>query len=247
MADPSVLAIASVVLVSVVSLVGISLVSMRESRLKMLLIYLVSFSAGTLFGDAFIHLLPEAVGKGFALNISMSVLAGVVIFFIMEKFIHWHHCHSPTHAGHPKSFAYMNLAGDAVHNFVDGIIIAAAYLVSVPIGVATTIAVIFHEIPQEVSDFGVLIHGGFSSRKAIKLNFVSAVFAIIGAVVGLLIGAVEGMLLPLLAFAAGGFIYVAGADLIPELHKKPEARTSLLQLITFLLGIAVMYGLIFVE
>lgn len=246
MVEAIIFTLGSVILVSLLSLIGIFLISIKEAKLKKLLIYLVSFSAGALLGDALIHLLPEAAEEGFALMISSFVLFGVVVFFIMEKFIHWHHCHSTTHTGHPKSLAYMNLLGDAVHNFIDGLIIAASYIVSIPIGVATTIAVIFHEIPQEISDFGVLLHGGLSKKRALILNFLSAVVSIVGAVVGLLIFS-EALLLPVLAFAAGGFIYIAGADLIPELHKKPEAKTSALQLIAFLLGLAVMYGILFLE
>lgn len=247
MAETVIFTIGSVILVSLISLIGIAALMVKEKRLRSVLIYLVSFSAGSLFGDAFIHLLPEAAEAGFAISVSFATLTGIAVFFIIEKGIHWHHCHYPSHKGVKHSFAYMNLVGDAVHNFVDGLIIAASYMASIPVGIATTIAVIFHEIPQEISDFGVLLHGGFSSRKALALNFLSAVLAIVGAVVGLFLVSIEGITPLVLAFAAGGFIYIAGADLIPELHKRPEIKTSVLQLVSFLLGIAVMYGLLFVE
>ena len=231
----------SVIVVSLLSLIGIFFISIKANKLKDILIYMVSFSAGALMGDAFIHLLPEAVEKiGFGVQISLYILAGIGFFFILEKFIHWRHCHMPNEKGHVHHFAVMNLFGDLVHNFIDGLIIAASYLVSIPVGFATTIAVILHEIPQEIGDFGVLLHGGFSKRRAIFYNFITALAAIVGAVVGLLLGRVEHFILFLTPFAAGGFIYIAGADLIPELHKEVKVSKSLFQFLFFCLGIIVM-------
>ncbi|MAG27175.1 ZIP family metal transporter [Candidatus Pacearchaeota archaeon] len=243
----------SVIIVSLVSLVGLFTLGIQIAKLRKALIYLISFSAGALFGDAFIHLLPEAVAEnGFGINISLYFLLGIVIFFVLEKVIHWHHCHGDVldekHAEvHP--FAYMNLIGDGLHNFLDGVIIAASYLVSIPAGIATTIAVALHEIPQEIGDFGVLIHGGFSKAKALLMNFGSALLAVLGAVVVFLVGSVvfdiEMILVPI---AAGGFIYIAGSDLIPELHKhSTKLSHGLGQLIAFLLGIGVMWALTLLE
>ena len=140
----------------------------------------------------------------------------------------------------------MNLVGDGVHNFIDGLIIAGSYLVSIPLGLTTTLAVILHEIPQEIGDFGVLIHGGFKMRKALFMNFLTALTAVVGTVVALSLSIfVENLTLFLLPFAAGGFIYVASTDLIPELHKGSyETKKSLLQLITFVLGILIMLSLV---
>lgn len=176
------------------------------------------------------------------------VLGGIMFFFVIEKFIHWQHCHMPITEHHAHPFAYTNLIGDGFHNFIDGLIIAASYLVSVPVGLATTLAVIFHEIPQEIGDFGVLLHGGFSKGKALFVNFLSALLAIAGGVVGLLLNSrVENISLILLPLAAGGFIYIAGADLIPELHKEVGAKKAALQFIAVLAGILVMAALLFVE
>ena len=204
----------SVVIVSLISVIGILTFLMSHKRLKSLLLYLVSFSAGGLFGDAFIHLIPEAAEEvGFGLSVSLCILFGLVSSFIIEKFIHWRHCHIPTSEEHPHPFAYMNLFGDAVHNFVDGLLIAGSYLASLPVGIATTLAVIFHEIPQEIGDFGVLVYGGFSRSRALLFNFLSAITAIIGALVFLgLSPYLENYAIYLLPFAAGEFIYIAGSD-----------------------------------
>jgi len=240
----------SVVMVSLIAFVGILTFSLKEEKLGKILLYLVSFAAGSLLGGAFIHLLPEAVEKfGFTVFISLSVLAGIITFFILEKLIHWRHCHIPTSEKHPHPFAYMNLVGDGVHNFIDGLIIAGSYLVSIPLGLTTTLAVILHEIPQEIGDFGVLVHGGFKRRKALFLNFLTALTAVVGTVVALSLSIfVENLTLFLLPFAAGGFIYVASTDLIPELHKGSyETKKSLLQLITFVLGILIMLSIVLLE
>jgi len=225
----------SVFIVSLIAFIGILTISIKEKKLEKIVLYLVSLAAGALFGGAFIHLIPEAVEDiGFNLNISLYILIGIVTMFVAEKFICWRHCHKgkcPIH-----SFAYMNLIGDGVHNFIDGLIIGASYLVSIPIGLATTLAVILHEIPQEIGDFGVLLHGGFSRKKALLLNFATALTAIIGTVTALLTSALtENITIFLIPFAAGGFIYIAGSDLIPELHKERGLKKSLAQFIIFLL------------
>ena len=211
----------SVFIVSSISFLGLLTLAINAEKLKKILLYLVSFSAGALFGDVFIHLLPEIVKEvGFTLKISLYILVGIGFFFIIEKFIHWRHCHIPHSKDHIHPFAMMNLFGDGVHNFIDGLIIAASYLVSIPIGIATTIAVILHEIPSEIGDFGVLLHGGFSKGKALFFNFITALTAVLGAIVSLLISSyVDNLTTFLIPFAAGGFIYIAGSDLIPELHK----------------------------
>lgn len=239
----------SVLVVSLISLIGVFTLSLKADALKKILIYLVSFSTGALFGGAFIHLLPEVAEEhGFGMEISLYVLSGIVIAFVIEKFIHWRHCHHPTTDDHPHPFAYMNLVGDGIHNFIDGMIIAASYMVSIPVGIATTVAVALHEIPQEIGDFGVLIHGGFSRAKALFLNFVTALVAVVGAVVALMLtSSVHGLTEFLVPFAAGNFIYVAGSDLIPELKKEATLGKSFLQLLALVLGIAVMAALVFLE
>lgn len=240
--------IVSILIVSLISLVGVFTLGIKTDRLKKFLIYLISFSAGALLGDAFLHLLPELVEEGFSISISFSILAGIIIFFSLEKIVHWQHCHMPITKTHIHPFAYMNLVGDSLHNFLDGIIVASAYIISIPAGIATTIAVILHEIPQEIGDFGVLIHGGFTRTKALLLNFLTALFSLLGVIlVFVLKGAISNIEKILVAIAIGGFIYIAGSDLIPEMHKETCTKNSLLQIFFLILGILIMASLLLLE
>lgn len=248
MASPTILIFLSVILVSLISFIGVFALSMNQRKLNKFLLYFVSFAAGALLGDAFIHLLPESTEEfGFNLNISIFILLGILIFFILEKFIHWEHCHGHlSNQKHVHPYAFTSLIGDALHNFIDGVIIAAAYLASVPIGITTTIAVILHEIPQEIGDFSILVHGGFSSGKALLLNFGSALVAVVGAVLTMFLnGTIDNIELFLIPVSAGGFIYIAASDLIPELHKETNVKKSFLQLISLILGILIMSALLY--
>lgn len=240
----------SVLLVSALSLISVAALGINKKYLKNILNYMVSFSTGALFADAFVHLLPEiAQEHGFTLFVSVYILVGILFSFIVEKFIQWRHCHHQEHIDTEiHRFAYMNLFGDGVHNFIDGMIISASYLVSIPIGIATTLAVILHEIPQEIGDFGVLLHGGFSKGKAIIFNFLTALTAILGAIFTIIIGShSESLIVFLIPFAAGSFIYIAGADLIPELHKETATKKSIIQLLSLILGALVIISLIWLE
>ena len=238
----------SVFIVSCISLIGLFTITIKKETLNKMLLYFVSFSVGGLLGDAFIHLLPESIELNNNLYLSFYIILGVIVSFIVEKFIQWRHCHIPTSKEHPHPFAIMNLIGDSVHNFIDGLIIGASYLISLQIGFATTMAVILHEIPQEIGDFGVLIHGGFKMKRALFLNFVTALAAVAGTIISLTIGSYSGNLTNfLLPFAIGSFIYIAGSDLIPELHKETEPIKSLIQLIMLLAGIGIMYIFLFLE
>jgi zinc and cadmium transporter len=154
----------------------------------------------------------------------------------------------PITKDHIHPFSIMSLIGDTIHNFIDGIIIGASYLLSIPIGIATTIAVIFHEIPQEISNFGVLVHGGFSKAKAVLMNFLTSLTAFAGLILTLIVGTqIEGLIDFLIPFAAGNFIYIAGSDLIPELHKENKIFQSSIQILTFILGVSIIALLIFLE
>lgn len=239
----------SVFLVSLLSFVGLLFIALKEENLKRILLFLVSFAAGSLLGDAFLHLLPKAIEElGVGLEMPLAILVGLLTFFVLEKFISWRHCHIPTSKEHPHPVVFMNLVGDGFHNFTDGVVIAASFLVSVPLGIATSLAVIFHEIPQEIGDFGVLIHGGFSKERALFFNFTSALMAVAGALLTLFVGVKFVSLMRLLIpFTAGGFIYIAGSDLIPELHKETNLAKSLLQMLGLILGIGVMLTLLLIE
>jgi len=238
----------SVFFVSCISLIGLFTFSMKEKALRKILLYLVSFSVGGLLGDAFIHLLPESIKLNNELSLSFFILLGVIVSFIVEKFVQWRHCHIPTSKEHPHPFAIMNMIGDSVHNFIDGLIIGASYLTSIQIGIATTLAVMFHEIPQEMGDFSVLIYGGFKRNKALFLNFITALTAVAGTIISLIVGSyVKNLTNFLLPFAIGNFIYIASSDLIPELHKETKPSKSFMQLLMLLLGIGIMYLLLFIE
>ena len=241
--------IVSVFLISLVSLIGVLALSLNRDRLAKLTLFLVSFAVGGLFGDAFIHLLPESFQElGTNLSVSLYVISGILIFFVLEKFLRWRHCHIPTSEEHMHPLATINLVGDAVHNLIDGMLVGASYMVSLPIGIATTLAVIMHEIPQEVGDFGVLIHAGLSVKKALALNFLSALTAMLGVILAIVLGSeIEGFSLSLLPITAGGFLYIAGSDLIPELHHEVKVLRSLLQFVMILLGVGVMAMLIILE
>ncbi len=243
------LALTSVLAVSAISLIGILFLWVSDAKLKKVFIYLVSFAVGGLFGDVFIHLLPEIAETGFTVTAAVILLSGIIISYTVERFLQWRHCHIPTSSEHPHSFAYMNLFGDSIHNLIDGLIIGVSYLASIPLGVATTVAVIFHEIPQEMGDYSVLIYGGFTKRKALSFNFLTALTAVLGAVVALALGSViEGFVPLLIPFAAGNFIYIAGSDLIPELRKDtPELKKSGLQLVSLVLGVVPMVLLLLLE
>jgi zinc and cadmium transporter len=235
-----ILIILATILVSTISLVMIIFLSLNERVLNRLLLVLVAFASGTMLGGAFLHLIPESYTGEF--TFFGYVLFGILLFFMLEKFLKWRHCHEGECDIH--AFAYLNLVGDGIHNFVDGMIIAASFLTSVDLGIITTVAVIAHEVPQEIGDFGILVYGGFSKIKAISYNFVSQTTAILGAVITYLLaqsfGSITEFLLPI---AAGGFIYIAATDLFPELHKKVEGKYSIVQFIVILLGIMLMWSL----
>ncbi|MFA7364851.1 MAG: ZIP family metal transporter [Patescibacteria group bacterium] len=234
-------------LTSLISLVGVLFLSFSTDRLKRMLMFLVSLSAGSLLGGSFLHLLPESIEHSIAHGhnhfdgIWYGVLFGIIIFFILEKIIHWRHCHIPTSSDHIHPVGPMNLAGDALHNLIDGMIIAGAFLLDVRLGVVTTIAVIAHEIPQEIGDFGVLIHAGYSVKKALFFNFLSGLFSLIGAILIIFIGTFSDNFIDfIIPITAGGFIYIATADLIPELKKECGISKSLKQLLGVFLGISFM-------
>jgi len=223
-------------LVSIVSLIGILFLTVKDKILKKTLLVLISLASGTLLGGAFFHLIPESFST-LDESIFITVVLGIVGFFLLERTL-WRHCHERECPVHP--FAYLNLLGDGIHNFIDGIIIAASFLSAESLGIITTVAVIMHEVPQELGDFGVLIYGGFSKTKALLFNLLSAIFAIVGALATYFFISYLPSISYILAFAAGGFIYIAMTDLIPELHKETNTKNSIIEIIFFLLGIFLM-------
>lgn len=232
--------LASTTLVSLISLVGIFTLSIKENLLYKILFCLIGFSAGALIGGAFLHILPECLENNKSTTVFSYLILGIIIFFLMERYLHWRHCHEEG-ACKIHAFTYLNLVGDGFHNFIDGMVIAASFMVSLKLGLVTTLAIILHEIPQELGDFAVLVYGGFSKKKALLLNFASALMAVIGAVTGYFIADIIGNFTNfILPFTAGGFIYIATSDLIPELHKENDLKRATAAFFAFLLGIAFM-------
>lgn len=220
-------------IVSLISFIGIITLSLKQKLLEKILLFLVALSAGVLLGTAFLHLIPESIEK--TNSTFLLILVGFIIFFIIEKFLHWQHCHEEHCEVH--SFAYMSLVGNSIHNFLDGLIIAGSFLVSFPLGFATTIAIALHEIPQEIGNFGVLIYGGFKIKKALIINFAITLTKVLGGVAGFFLASSFSLdFVP--AIAAGGFIYIAASDLIPELKNKPQ---HIIHFLIFLLGIFLMW------
>lgn len=236
----------STFLISLISLIGAAVLAFNKKTIKNIVFYLVALSAGALIGAAFFHLLPEAIQEYPCDYIFTYALAGFLIFFFIEKILHWQHCHKTECKVH--TFAYMNLFGEIVHNFIDGLIIATGFLVSIPLGITTSIAVALHEIPQEIGDFGVLVYGGFTKWRAIFLNFLAALTAIGGGIAGyFFFGKTDVAIAFLLPFAAGGFIYIAASDLFPELRKETEVKKSFFSFLIVILGIFIIYSLKFIH
>ena len=238
----------SIFLVSIISLVGIAFIALREKWFRKILLILIGFASGSLLGGAFFHLIPEAIEKAESItpmsstsmmNIFWALSLGLLIFFILEKFL-WRHCHEREKCPvHP--FAYLNLIGDGIHNFIDGMIIAASFMSAQSLGFVVTLAVAAHEIPQEIGDFSILIYGGFSKVKALIYNFLTALTAIAGGLFTFFGTAILPQTMYLLAFAAGGFIYIATTDLMPELHRERKAFNSFLQFLTLTVGLVLMW------
>lgn len=240
----------SVIIVSFVSFVGVLALSLQKERLQKYLFIFVSLALGALLGDAFIHLIPETFESITNTTMgSIAIVIGIFIFLGVEKGLHWHH-HEPSEAEmlrlHPVG--RMILIADGLHNFIDGLVIGASYFVSTEVGIATTIAVILHEIPQEIGDFGVLISSGYTPVRALWFNFLSALTAIVGIIIALMLQGVSDVLtIWIIPIAAGGFIYIAIADLIPELQKTKGLHSSLLQFFIAFLGVLAMAALTILE
>ncbi|RLI09836.1 ZIP family metal transporter [Candidatus Bathyarchaeota archaeon] len=254
------LILAATVVVSLFSLSGIFALSLNEKHLHRVLFVIIGFSAGSILGAVFFDLLPEAIELVESDVVFVYVALGFVLFFFLERFIYWYHGHGhrediehlparPGKAG-TREFAYLNLIGDGIHNFIDGIVIAVSFLVDPAVGAAATVAVIFHELPQEMGDYGILLYGGFSRRSALVLNFAVALTVVFGGATALFVSNwIEELSGLLIALAAGGFTYLGASELIPELHEEKTLGRSVVQFIAFLLGLSLIWslGIIFPE
>jgi len=233
-------------LISICVWVAVLFLFFKKETLSKITMFLVSFSAGALIGGAFLHLLPEASEGMEAEKLFFVVLSAFVGFFLIEKLFHWRHCHKENCEVH--SLGYMNLVGDSLHNFIDGLVIASVFMVDFKLGIITTLAIALHEVPQEIGDFGVLIHAGFNKVKALVLNYIVATTVILGGVVGYFASFyIEDVMPYLLPIAAGGFIYIASSDLMPEIREETNLKKSIISFGIFLLGIIFMYAVKFLE
>jgi zinc and cadmium transporter len=207
---------------------------------------LVSYAIGALLGAAFLGVIPEAFAKGPPQQAAMALLGGIFGFFVLEKLLLWRHCHTENcevHDQHGQAHDHgrsgaLIIVGDTVHNFVDGLLIAAAFLQSIELGILTAIAIVAHEIPQEVGDFLILLHSGYSKARALAMNLLSSAATMVGGVVGYFgLQIASGWETTLLGIVAASMIYVAVADLIPGLHRRPELRDTASQALLIALGI----------
>lgn len=246
MKSPLILSILSAFIVSLLSLIGIVFLFFRIKTRKLIEV-LVGFATGALFGDVFFHIIPEAIEEIEPVNFGIFILFGIFLFFILEEVICWRHCHLETTKEHPHPVAFMNLVGDTLHNLLDGLAIGISFLTSFSLGIATTLAIIFHEIPQEIGDFSILVYAGFSKTKALLFNFITAVAAMIGVVIPFIFKISSEHLIYFLPLIAGGFIYIAGSDLVPLIKNQKSVKNSLIYLIMMVLGSVLMYLLLFFE
>jgi zinc and cadmium transporter len=261
--------------IGMLSLVGIFMISLKENTLDKILFVLIAFATGTIFATALFDLIPEALhhleelnSEGANLNETIlftMVVGGYVVFFILERFLYWFHGHAHQienelvcydHLDETidkslgkgkviKNFALLNLIGDGLHNFLDGVVIMVAFLSGIGNGVVVTLAVLFHELPQEIGDFGILLYGGFSKRNALLFNFLSAMVAMLGGIFAFFLsGIFDSFNFFFLAFSGGGFLYLASTELMPELLKQKDLKKSIYQALIFVVGLIVILTLI---
>jgi len=240
----------AVVIISMVSILAIYWLISHIPNFSRFVTPLVSLAVGSLLGDAFIHLLPEANES--ITNptlVSLLTIFGILIFFSIEKFVRWHHCHDPDCSEGKSAIVPVSLIGESIHNFIDGVIIAGSFIISPKLGIATSLAVLLHEIPQEVGDFGIYTHQGLSLKKSLNLNLLSATASLLGVIVAFIVGSsIATSTVYVLPITAGGFIYLAASDLIPELHEHKETSAhSFLQILYLLAGVALMFSLLYLE
>ncbi len=242
--NPILLALLASGLISLVSLLGILFIKIKKNRLKGELLTLVGIATGALLGDAFLHLIPESMAIINSEKTGLMIITGMLIFFSLEKILKWRHCHD-IDCDQNKELVWISLLADSIHNLIDGLIIGSSFMISIPIGISTSLAVFMHEIPQEIGDFAILIHGGFSAKKAALMNLGSAFLSVLGVLVIWLISDIGKIQGELMAITAGGFIYLAASDLIPELHRhENKIKQSLWQMISVLIGLGIMYFLL---
>ena len=228
------------VLMSAIALVGSVTLLLKEATLNRIIMPLVSFAAGSLLGGAFFHMLPAALEQApAAATVFLWTLIGFSLFFVLEQFLHWHHCHRAS-SECKQPLTYLILLGDGLHNFLGGLGVAGVFLIDLRLGLAAWLAAAAHEVPQELGDFGVLIHGGWKKRRALLFNLISGLTFLLGAMVAYAASARidVGFLVP---FAAGNFIYIGASDLVPEVNKHHKVSANVIHFVSFVAGIALLW------
>ena len=248
--DPNFYPIIATILLSLVSFAGVLVIPF--SKFKSLLPLLVSLAAGTMIGDVFLHLIPHIIEEHkdkFEPSSFVWIIVGISLFYLLETAVHWHHNHTAEDIEKPHNIGKIALVGDALHNFFDGLGIAVAFAINPAVGIATTLAFMLHELPQEIGDFAILLQSGWTRKQALIANFVTALTAILGAVVGIFaIESFENLEQPIIMLTAGSLIYIALADLIPQgQNLKGHKHFKFAIFASFVFGVALMYGLTFVE
>ena len=248
--------LAAVILVSALSLTGIFALNVKEKLFDDFLYLFVSFAAGGILGAAYLDLMPEALHLAPTREVIALHVVGFMAFFLLERLVYWFHGHGHADLGGVrlssedrragvKRYVYLNLLGDGIHNAMDGIVIASSFLAGTAAGLATTVAVILHEVPQEIGDFAVLVHGGITKLKALGLNFLTALTAVFGVfLAGFFLGPAEAQLGLALSFMAGGFVYLSASELIPEIRREGDLAKSLIQFGLFSAGVALIWFVI---
>ena len=222
--------------ISLLSFSGVFLLSLKPARLNQVVMFLVAFAAGVMLGSVFFHLLPAALVDLPDQTVMTLTLTAFIAFLLLERLFAWRHCHQQNCSIH--SFGIMNLVGDGIHNFIDGLILAAAFMADPGLGLTTTLAVALHEIPQEIGDFGVLLHAGFTRSRALILNFLTALLALLGALVGyFFLSQSADLATYLLPIAAGGFLYIAASDLLPEIKRQTHFSRNFISILVLIVGI----------
>lgn len=230
--------IGATLLVSFIAFIGIIFIFLKKETFDKLLFILVSLAGGALIGGAFLHLIPHSLEHLNVLTTSWIFILGFVSFFILERILRWRHCHEKGCEIHPVT--YLSLIGDSIHNFIDGVVIAASFLINIHFGIITTLAIMAHEIPQEIGDYSILVFGGMNRVKALFYNFISAFAAFLGGLLGYFLFKDTEYIHYIMPFAAGNFFYISASDLIPELHREVDLKKSFNSFIFFIIGIFIM-------
>jgi zinc and cadmium transporter len=229
-------------LMSAIALVGSVTLLLKKATLQRILLPLVAFAAGSLIGGAFLHMIPASLEEDQAgIAVYLWILAGFTVFFALEQFLHWHHCHRAT-ASCKEPLTYLILIGDGLHNFIGGLAVAGTFLIDIRLGITTWLAAAAHEIPQELGDFGVLLHGGWNRRQALLFNLLSALTFLVGSLVAYVVSFQIDVAF-LVPFAAGNFLYIGASDLVPEVSKHQDTAAIIVHFTCFVLGLALMLAL----